>query len=208
MAAEFDHLTLSAYMDGELDPQTMQSVERYLDNDADARRFVIEAMRTTVLLRAGSNAALHEPVPSRLLDVFAPPPEKRRLWPRGHFPAMKLAAALALVVVGVGLGLIYQPTAAPPGQWPSFQPLSAYRQFISQSLETQLSGDPLALDLNAAGERIIITPIKTYRNKDGQYYRGFTMELITGDAQRTYRGMAYRMGKSDWRTAALFMPGT
>ena len=40
MAAEFDHLTLSAYMDGELDPQTMQSVERYLDNDAAARRFV------------------------------------------------------------------------------------------------------------------------------------------------------------------------
>jgi hypothetical protein len=208
MAAEFDHLTLSAYMDGELDPQTMQSVERYLDNDAAARRFVIEAMRTTVLLRAGSNAALHEPVPNRLLNVFAPPPEKRRLWPRGPFPAMKLAAALALVVVGVGLGLIFQPMADPSGQRPSFQPLSAYRQVISQSLETHLSGDPLAIDLDTAGARIIITPIKTYRNKDGQYYRGFTMELISDDAQRTYRGMAYRMGKSDWRTAALFMPGT
>ena len=208
MAAEFDHFTLSAYMDGELDPQTMQSVERYLDNDAAARRFVIEAMRTTVLLRAGSNAALHEPVPHRLQNVFASPREKRRLWPRGHFPVVKLAAAFVLVVVGVGLGLIFQPTADPSGQLSFFQPFSAYRQIISQSLETHLSGEPLGRDLDTAGERIIITPIKTYRHKDGQYYRGFTMELISGDAQQTYRGMAYRMGKSDWRTAALFLPGT
>ncbi len=208
MAAEIDHFTLSAYMDGELDQQTMQSVERYLDNDADARRFVIEALRTTVLLRAGSNEALHEPVPHRLLNVIARRPEKRRLWPRGHFPVMKLAAALALVVVGVGLGLIFQPTEAPPGQRLSYQPLSAYRQFISQSLETQLSGDPLALDLDVAGERIIITPIKTYRSKEGHYYRRYTMELISGDSQQTYRGMAYRIGKSDWRTAALFLPVT
>jgi anti-sigma factor RsiW len=30
MAAEYDQLTLSAYMDGELDRQTMSEVERYL----------------------------------------------------------------------------------------------------------------------------------------------------------------------------------
>jgi hypothetical protein len=208
MAAEYDQLTLSAYMDGELDRQTMSEVERYLDNDAEARRFVLEAMRTTVLLRAGSNEALHEPVPTRLQNVFADPPLRSSLWQGLDFPGLKLAAAFALVVVGVGLGLIFQPTADPVGQLPSFQLPSAYRQVISQSLETHLSGDPLAFDLNAAGHRIVITPIKTYRDKNGQYYRRYTMELISGDSQRTYRGMAYRTGRSDWRTTALFMPGT
>ena len=115
MTAEFDRLTLSAYMDGELDQQTMQSVERYLDNDADARRFAIEAMRTTVQLRAGSNAALHEPVPHRLQNVFASPSEKRLLWRGGYFPVVQLAAAFVLVVVGVGLGLIFQPDGSAVG---------------------------------------------------------------------------------------------
>ena len=130
MAAEFDHLTLSAYIDGELDRQTMYEVERYLDNDAEARRFVLKAMRTTVLLRAGSNEALHEPVPERLQNVFENPSLKSSLWQGMTFPAIKLAAAFALVVVGVGLGLISQPTAAPVGQLPSFQLPSAFCSFM------------------------------------------------------------------------------
>ena len=66
MAASFDHLTLSAYVDGELDRKTMHEVEDFLDRDRDARQFVLDTMRTTVLLRAGSTDALHEPVPDRL----------------------------------------------------------------------------------------------------------------------------------------------
>ena len=53
--------------------QTMRDVESFLDSNAQARRFVLDAMRTTVLLRAGSNDALHEPVPERLRQIFARP---------------------------------------------------------------------------------------------------------------------------------------
>ena len=70
MTTTFDHLTLSAYVDGELDRPTMREVEDFLDEDSHARRFVLDAMRTTVLLRAGSNEALHEPVPQHLQEVF------------------------------------------------------------------------------------------------------------------------------------------
>ena len=111
MAASFDHLTLSAYVDGELDRKTMHEVEDFLDRDRDARQFVLDTMRTTVLLRAGSTDALHEPVPDRLQAAVtgATPSKPFRL--EAWFPSVKLAAAFALVVIGVGLGFFLKPGA-------------------------------------------------------------------------------------------------
>lgn len=208
MTTEFDHLTLSAYVDGELDRPTMRDVERFLDSDAQARRFVLDAMRTTVLLRAGSNEPLHEPVPQRLQQVFARTTANSSIWRDIRFPAVKLAAAFALVIIGVGLGFIYKPGAESMPQQPFHLLPAAYQQVISQSLETHMSGDPLSLDLDTGGQRIVITPIKTYRNPDGHYYRGYFLELITEDSRQKFKGMAYRTGKSQWQTTALFIPKT
>jgi len=208
MTTEFDHLTLSAYVDGELDRATMQDVESFLDRDAQARRFVLDAMRTTVLLRAGSNDALHEPVPERLRQIFARSAGVASFWREIRFPAFKLAAAFALVVIGVGLGLFYKPGTDLAPQQPFHLLPTAYQQVINQSLENHLSGDPLSLDLDNGGQRIVITPIKTYRNRDGHYYRGYYLELVTDNARQRFKGMAYRTGRSEWRTTALFMPKT
>jgi len=206
MATSFDHLTLSAYVDGELDRRTMREVERFLDRDAQARQFVLDAMHTTVLLRAGGNEAVHEPVPERLRQVFAQPSGKAFLWREMRWPVLRLAAAVALIVVGAGLGLIFKPGPQPANSLP-FHPLpSAYQQAINQSLENHLSGDPLSVDLGGGGRRIIITPIKTYRNPEGQYYRGYDMELIADGNQQRLRGMAYRAGQAEWRTTALYLP--
>lgn len=208
MATTFDHLTLSAYVDGELDRPTMREVEDFLDGNRQARRFVLDAMRTTVLLRAGSNEALHEPVPQRLQQIFASPSANSSIWRDIRFPALKLAAAFALVIIGVGLGFIYKPGAESISQQPFHLLPAAYQQVINQSLETHMSGDPLSLDLDSGGQRIVITPIKTYRNRDGHYYRGYFLELITEDSRQKFKGMAYRTGKSEWQTTALFMPKT
>jgi hypothetical protein len=209
MAIEFDYLTLSAYVDGELDRQTMQDVESFLDSDAQARRFVLDAMRTTVLLRAGSNEALHEPVPERLRQVLVRPAGMPSFWREIRFPALKLATALALVVIGVGLGFFYKPGTESTPQQPFHLLPTAYQQVINQSLENHMSGDPLSLDLGKGGQRIVITPIKTYRNrKDGHYYRGYYLELVSNDARQRFKGMAYRIKQSEWRTTALFMPKT
>ena len=210
MATKFDHLTLSAYVDGELDRETMRDVESFLDSDAQARRFVLDAMRTTVLLRAGSNDALQEPVPERLLQIFArPTTAATNFWREIRFPALKLGLAFALVVIGVGLGFLYKPGAESISQQPFHLLPTAYEQVINQSLENNLSGDPLSFDLVTGGQRIVITPIKTYRNRnDGHYYRGYYLELVTNDSRQRFKGMAYRTGRSEWRTTALFMPKT
>ena len=206
MTTRFDHLTLSAYVDGELDRQTMREVERFLDGDTRARQFVLDAMHATVLLRAGGNEAVREPVPERLRQVFARPPKSTFAWRDMRWPALRLAAAVALVVVGVGLGLIFK--SGGPSPWiglPDRLLPAAYQQAISQSLEKHLSGDPLAVDLDG-GRRIVITPIKTYRNPEGQYYRGYDMELIAGGVQEKFRGIAYRAGNAEWRTTAFYLP--
>ena len=206
MATQFDHLTLSAYVDGELDRRTMREVERYLDSDAQARQFVLDAMHATVLLRAGGNEAVLEPVPERLLNVFRQPSTPRFSWRDVRLPALKLAGAFALVIVGIGLGLIFQPDGAPlPGQPYQLLP-AAYVQAINESLEHHLSGNPLSMEVGAGNQRIIVTPVKTYRNPEGKYYRGYEMELITDGGHQKFRGMAYRSGHLEWRTTALYQP--
>ena len=206
MATEFDHLTLSAYVDGELDRRTMREVERFMDKDARARRFVLDAMHTTVLLRAGGNEAVLEPVPERLRQVFHRSAQSAASRRDRRFPALKLAAACAILVVGVGLGFLLNP-GPNPATGLLYNPLpAAYAQAINQSLENHMSGDPFSIDLGAGGRRIVITPIKTYRNPEGEYYRGYDMVLIADGVRQKFRGMAYRTGKAQWRTTALYLP--
>lgn len=206
MATFFDRLTLSAYMDGELDWKTMQKVEAFIDRDREARQFILDNMRTTVLLRAGSTDALLEPVPDRLRTIAAGAGSTPWIRPEAWFQVFKLAAAFALVVIGIGMGFILKPGAKLSPRHPFHLLPAAYQQAINQSLESHLSGNALALDFKADRLRIVVTPIRTYRNKDGQYYRGYTMELISGGEKQTLRGLAYRSGRSDWRTTALFAP--
>jgi hypothetical protein len=193
-------------VDGELDRQTMREVERFLDNDAQARQFVLDAMHATVLLRAGGSEAVHEPVPERLRQVFVRPAENTRPWREMRWPALRLAAAVALLVVGAGLGLIFKPGPQSANSLPFHLLPTAYQQAINQSLENHLSGDPFSVDLGDGSRRIVITPIKTYRNPEGQYYRGYDMELIADGHQQRLRGMAYRAGQAEWRTTALYLP--
>ena len=67
MIRQFDERTLSAYLDGELDDATMQEVDEFLQKDAGARDYVLNAARTTAFLKAASNAILHEEVPEDLV---------------------------------------------------------------------------------------------------------------------------------------------
>jgi hypothetical protein len=204
MTTEFDYRTLSAYVDGELDPGTISEIEAYLDHNREARQFVLKALGTTVRLRAASNKILHEPLPDRLVQTVSPSTATPPSWRQWHWPVFKLAAAFALLVLGVGLGF-----SIPRGERSSmatgFRPLpAAYEEAVNASLESHLSGDPLALETDDG--RIVVTPIQTYRNRDGQYFRGYTMELVTDNARQTFKGMAYRTGPSQWRTTAIFMP--
>jgi surface antigen len=48
-----------------------------------------------------------------------------------------------------------------------------------------------------------VTPVKTYRDKNGQYFREFRMEVSTATERRQINGLAYRQN-GEWKTKAVY----
>lgn len=88
---------LMSYADGELAPERAAAVERRLERDADARRYVEEIRRQNEALRRTFAAVETEDVPARLLAAVrrAPRPSMRDMAGRAAPLAASLAAGLA-----------------------------------------------------------------------------------------------------------------
>lgn len=200
--SEFDHMTLSAYLDGELDPATMREVKAYIDRDADARRYVLDALHTNVLLRASGRHVLDEAAPAALENSLMPQGRPAAA-PALRWPSLRPALAFALLLLGIGLGLVIRPAAppVPPAVFPALP--AAYLQAVNESLENHLSGEPFVLETDAPEQRIVVTPTQTYRSRQGHYYRDYRLELYTGDHRRQLRGLAMRTGNKQWETMTI-----
>ena len=93
MNQKFDDLTLSSYVDGELDPESMREVEAFLESDADARKYVVNAIKTTARLRQSFNKVLYEQVPEQLINTILSQPKKKGRLSTVFHPALRMAAA-------------------------------------------------------------------------------------------------------------------
>ncbi len=199
---EFDHTTLSAYLDGELDRSTMREVEAYLDGNAEARRYILDALHATVLLRASGREALDENVPPEWEKTLQPQrPASAFDLPR--WLSFRPAMAFAVLLLGIGLGLVIRPSTAPhiPSDFPTLP--ADYLQAVNESLENHLSGVPFVLETAAPGQRIVVTPTRTYRSRQGRYYRDYRLELFAGEDHRQLRGLARRTGEKQWETTTI-----
>ncbi len=199
--SEFDHTTLSAYLDGELDRPTMREIEAYLDRDAEARRYVLDALHATVLLRASGRRVLDERVPPALEKILKPRRRSAAAWVSSW--SFRPALAFAVLILGIGLGLVMQPSGpvVAPNGFPTLP--AAYLQAVNESLENHLSGVPFVLETDAPGQRIVVTPTQTYRSRRGQYYRDYRLEWYSGEDRRLLRGQAMRIGKKQWETTTI-----
>ena len=90
---------LSAYVDGELDAESVEEVEVLLATDAQARRAVEQYRETAGLLRAAFADGFFTAGTERLLD----PPPPRAGWPI----SWAVAAAIAAGVIGFGGGMVW-----------------------------------------------------------------------------------------------------
>lgn len=203
MNPKFDDITLSSYVDGELDPELMSEVEAFVESDADARRYVVNAVKTTARLRESLNKVLYEEVPEHLIQAIMSTPKKQSRLSDVFHPAFRMAAAIVLVLAGFGAGWLL-PTG---GDRPSFTmpaPFPAsYNQVVQEAMEYNLSGTPRQWQSPENQAVIIVTPVKTYRDKNGQYFREFHMEVATTTEQRQFNGLAYRH-KGEWKTKAVY----
>jgi hypothetical protein len=204
MTRQFDERTLSAYLDGELDDAAMQEVDEFLQQDAKAREYVLNAARTTAFLKADSNAILHAEVPEHLVAAVKSHGDsggRRKPVVRTVF---RIAAAIVLVLSGYGAGnllinnqLGHLPVTVAPV-------LEQYGHVVDAALEHNLSGTPRKWSEAQQPTMITVTPVKTYRDNKNIYYREYRLEVIAEKQHQQVDGLAYRSSGGKWITKALF----
>ncbi len=201
---KFDERTLSAYMDGELDVDTMFEVETFLEQDQKARRYVLNAVKTNAHLRSSTHAALQEEVPDRLLDMLSPSQTQESVRRWSTQPLYRVAAAVLLIFMGMGAGLWFDLNGS--GQVPGILlPLpDRYRQIVNQTLEHNLSGTPAMWQEPQIPFIITVTPVRTYRDENGLFYREYHMEVATDSDRNQVKGLAFRDADGNWKTKALY----
>jgi hypothetical protein len=204
MTRQFDERTLSAYIDGELDEATMQEVDEFLKQDAEAREYVLNATRTAAFLKAASNAILHAEVPEHLIAAVNSHEDKgghRKPVVRTVF---RIAAAIVLVLFGYGAGNLlmnnqfeHLPVTVAPV-------LKQYGHVVDAALEHNVSGTPRKWSEPRQPTMIMVTPVKTYRDSKNIYYREYRLEVIAENQHQLVNGLAYRSSEGKWITKALF----
>jgi hypothetical protein len=200
----YDEMMLSAYIDGELDLATMREMDRRLEKDEDAKQFVLEAARTAALLRANTRRTQQEEVPQRLLDSLRPR-HRSGLHRRPMVSYMLRAAAVLIIgLLGFGSGILLERKTVDivPAM---IAPLpTRYRDVVNAALEYNLSGTPRQWRAPNSSIILTVTPVKTYRDKVGVYYREYKLEIASKADRNQINGLAYRTLKGNWKTKALF----
>lgn len=204
MKNTYDETLLSAYFDGELDVATMTEVDSLIEKDPAVAQYLLDTLRTTAGLRAESNAVLQEEVPQRLQDTLAPQQIVKFRRRPVISNIIQIAAVLFLGIFGFAIGTLMERNT---GQnYPAaITPLPArYSDIVDTALEFNVSGK--AHEWRAPGRSIAVkvTPVKTYRNQEGIYYREFKMEVITDTRQSRINGLAYRTTGGKWTTKVLY----
>jgi hypothetical protein len=203
MNRQFDDITLSAYVDGELDPSTMREVEAFLEVDTNAQKYVMNAVKTTARLRVFANEALVEAVPERLISAIG----SWQKYEKDRRPALRalfrMAAAVLLILLGFGAGSLILPTGdrqftAITSPFPA-----SYSSVVDEALEHNLSGNSRQWQAPSDSLTITVTPVRTYRDKNGRYFREYQLEVVSETERRKINGLAYRE-EGKWKTKAVF----
>lgn len=203
MNTQIDDETLMAYADGELDALQIKRVEQAIQADAGvaARAAQHRALRTK--LQSDLNDVLAEPVPQRLLDTLHTPiaatrsvaelararhsrTTQHRNWRSREWMAMA-ASLIAGIVIGVyALNFTSKQFISEQGG-----ALIAQGR-LDEALTTQLAG---------AGEVASIKLGISFRNRDGEYCRSFSLH-----EGRPIAGLACRQADR-WRVQILSETG-
>lgn len=205
MKKTFDEIALSAYIDGEIDAEAMPAVEHVIESDASARHYVLDAVMSAAHLRANLNSVLEEEVPDRLLNPLTmKQPEQVGRKSRVLRNMISLAAGVILLLTGFLVNEFVDRTGRSLGQ-AFVEPLSGpYRDVVDAALENYLSGTSHEWRQGLRQVTVRVTPLKTYRDKEGVYYREYRLEVKRNDQTVYVNGLAYRASKGNWKTKALY----
>ena len=109
-----------------------------------------------------------------------------------------------LGVLGFGIGILVERDVSQnfSGEFSSIP--ARYKDVVDAALEYNLSGSPRKWQAPNAAVVITVTPVQTYRDKNGVYYREYHLEVATKTEQNRINGLAYRSVNGKWKTKAIF----
>jgi hypothetical protein len=184
--------SLSAFVDGELEPQDIARIAALVEQDPTLKSFVDEQDQLRHELRAAFSGVMDEPIPDRLLVAAASAPVSLRVRAKEWLGAGALgsalrfgvpAAAMALGVL-IGVGVERAPSNGSDfGTSPSGQ--VAARADLADALEHKLASDQGTTQIGV-----------TFHDKSGSTCRTFSMNSGSTD------GLACRHD-GEWQVGAL-----
>lgn len=194
---------LSAYLDGEIDLDTVDRVESQIDEDPEARRYIVDAVKATARLRVTLNGTLDERIPDRLLHAVAARGTTGIRKAESRSPLLRIAATLLLVLIGFGSGVHFDRNRKETVSALVPAIPEPYSQVVHKALEYDLSGSIRKWQAPNVSLTVLVTPVKTYRDPRGTYFREYRLEVITEAETNQIRGLAYRDANGIWKTKAL-----
>lgn len=216
-----DDTILVAYADGELDPATVEDVERRLA-DAPALRERVQSLReSAALVRSAFNHVMYGPMPELFratrsstnagensLVTNGSVGQRALLMWRRRIP---IAATLAALLVG-GIGGYVGSSLRTEYELRKARVVQqadevAMKGAFSHVLEKKVSGTTIHWENPDSGNRGSVTPVRTYQAKSGQYCREFEEVRATGGISKTEYGIACRAEDGTWKTRLRYIPG-
>lgn len=210
MTQRIEDGTLAAYVDGELAAEDAARVEAALAEDEETRERVRMLRETTALLRGAYNETVSEPLPAEVVGLFDRPvgtsASGGASGPRGWRGWIGPALAASLVALFIGLPAGYfmaqqqleQRIAALEAQ--HREDRRAMVAAMSEALEKHLSGEAVDWRNPDSGSWMTVTPIRTFKNRDGRWCREYRERSHLAGILRERRAIACRNTQGDWRT--------
>jgi len=200
---------LVAYVDDQLEPAQMATVEQILREDAEARAIVGVLRRSAGAVRAAFDQPMNEPAPARLLaavgaeDEQTAAPQVVPLRPRKmrveHPLALLLAASVAGLVIGFGAGY-FQFAPASAIRLAGAAPATAqYEAALYRALEDGRPGASVPYEDTATKRLGAVTIVGAVVTPSGGSCREFRHDWTDAAAgAMAGHGLACRSDSGDW----------
>lgn len=201
-----DEVLLSRYLDGELAPFEAERITASLEKDDTRRDNLLRLVAIQAELKAMGNGIREEDVPERLLHTVRQHGRDRKtFWYSGILQTTPLRYAAMLVLFITSFFVGSQWSASPDK--PMFFPVmpAELERVVNDTLEFSPSGKGTMWTDDARGLQANIEPLRTFRGKNGGYYRLYIVELTEGGAHLPYVGLAMRTGSKHWQTRSFYL---
>lgn len=192
---------LSSYLDGELDLTEALQVSEELKTDKKAQQCLLSLLKTRSLLQAYAREDIQEQVPPALLQTVVSGHKGTRTAGMGQY--LKAALIIFTLLAGFSAGKsFFKPD---PISYTQFIPQLSkqYEHVVQNTLERDLSGTTRRWEDQLSKAVVEVTPVQTFKDKNGTYHRMFTLSVQTEAQRQNMTCLAYRDAEKKWQTRTI-----